>query len=141
DSRLNSVVELFHSDDTGSGRVPPDKLDQCFNEESDALDGRFSDIASWIAGRFESFERNSERLWENINAESFRRMKALITGHYTTIGGMLCGLQVKMDAWDHNFSRGRGGPLSKADFIMSDFRHGMDVIRRLEKAAPEIVDI
>lgn len=105
------------------------------------LDQKFNDMASWIAGRFESFDRNSQRLWDDINADSFRKMKRLISGHYTTIGGMLCGLQVKMDAWDEKFGGGRGGPLAKADFIMADFRQGMDVISRIKKQAPEIHDI
>lgn len=102
------------------------------------LDARFNDIASWIAGRFESFDRNSERLWDDINAESFAKMKAIIIGQYTTIGGMLCGLQVKMDAWDERFPEGRGGLLSKADFIMSEFRQGMDIIAEIQAGAPDI---
>lgn len=114
-------------------RNDPRISDTCMN-----LDAKFGDIAGFIAGRFESFERNSERLWENINAESFRRTKEIITGHYTTIGGMLCGLQVKMDAWKQRFGNGRGGPLSKADFVMGDFRHGMDVINRLQNNAPPV---
>lgn len=102
------------------------------------LDARFNDIASWIAGRFESFDRNSERLWDDINAESFAKMKTVITGHYTTIGGMLCGLQIKMDAWDERFPEGRGGLLSKADFVMSEFRQGMDIIAKIQAGAPDI---
>jgi len=105
------------------------------------LDQKFNDIASWIAGRFESFDRNSQTLWTDINAESFRKMKRLITGHYTTIGGMLCGMEVKMDAWEEKFGGGRGGPLAKADFIMGDFRQGMDVIARIKAQAPEIQDL
>jgi hypothetical protein len=106
-----------------------------------SLDGKFSDMASWIAGRFESFDRNSQRLWEDINAESFRKMKSLIRGHYATIGGILCGLQVKMDAWDKKFAGGRGGPLARADFIMGDFRQGMDVVDHIRSQAPDIIDI
>lgn len=116
------------------------RSDPRISETCMTLDARFSDIAGFIAGRFESFERNSERLWENINAETFRHTKDIITGHYTTIGGMLCGLHVKMSAWEAKFPRGRGGPLSKADFVAGDFRHGMDVIARLQARAPVMTD-
>jgi hypothetical protein len=43
-----------------------------------------------------------------------------------------------MDAWKKKFANGRGGPLSKADFVMGDFRHGMDVIAKLQSEAPPV---
>ena len=41
-------------------------------------------------------------------------MKQMITSHYTTIGGVLCGLTVKMKAWEQRFARGIPlGPVAK----------------------------
>ena len=65
-------------------------------------------------------------------------MKEMIEAHYVTIGGVLCGLMVKMDSWDEKFSTGRGGPISKADFIMSEIRMGMNYIYEIEQSAPAI---
>ncbi|MBL6953090.1 MAG: hypothetical protein ISR50_10675 [Alphaproteobacteria bacterium] len=107
-----------------------------FEETCKTLQMRFNDITASITGRFESFDRNSKTLWDNINAESFQSMKDMIEAHYVTIGGVLCGLMVKMDAWDEKFARGRGGPISKADFIMSEMRMGMNYIYEIEKSAP-----
>jgi len=43
-------------------------------------------------------------------------MKNMIEAHYVAIGGVLCGLMLKMDAWEDKFGKGRGGLVSKPDF-------------------------
>lgn len=101
----------------------------------------FNDITASIMGRFESFDRNSKTLWDNINATTFETMKGMIEAHYVTIGGVLCGLMVKMDSWDQKFAKGRGGPVSKADFILSEMRMCMNYIYEIEKSAPAIKDL
>lgn len=112
-----------------------------FQETCDMLQMRFNDITASLTGRFESFDRNSKNLWDNINAETFQSMKEMIEAHYVTIGGVLCGLMVKMDSWDEKFARGRGGPISKADFIMSEMRMGMNYIYEIEKSAPAMSNL
>ena len=107
----------------------------------EVLDERLQDVAASITGRFQSFERNSKTLWDDINAESFKKMKTLVTSHYATIGGVLCGLTVKIKAWEERFAKGKGGPVSKADFIMSEMRHGISAIDAIERSAPQITDI
>ena len=101
----------------------------------------FSNITSSITARFECFDRHSQSFWDNITAESFRRMKDLITAHHATVGGVLCGLKVKMNAWDERFGKGQGSPIQQAGFIMSDLKQGIDVITRIEDEAPKISDI
>ncbi len=112
-----------------------------FAETCDTLQMRFNDITASITGRFESFDKNSKTLWDNINAATFQAMKEMIEAHYVTIGGVLCGLLVKMDSWEEKFDRGRGGPIAKADFIMSEMRMGMNYISEIEKSAPSIKDL
>ncbi|MDA1098818.1 MAG: hypothetical protein O2967_07510 [Proteobacteria bacterium] len=112
-----------------------------FEETCNNLQMRFNDITASLTGRFESFDRNSKTLWDNINAASFQAIKKVIEAHYVTIGGVLCGLMVKMDAWDEKFGGDCGGPVSKADFIMSEMRMGMNYIAELEKSAPSTTDL
>ncbi|MFP6748303.1 MAG: hypothetical protein VCD66_11985 [Alphaproteobacteria bacterium] len=109
-----------------------------FEETCETLQMRFNDITASITGRFESFDRNSKTLWDNINAATFQAMKEMIEAHYVTIGGVLCGLMVKMDSWESKFAKGRGGPVSKADFIMSEMRMGMNYIYKIEQSAPTL---
>ncbi|MDP6568170.1 MAG: hypothetical protein QF578_25345 [Alphaproteobacteria bacterium] len=112
-----------------------------FDDTCNLLQQRFNDITSSITGRFESFDRNSKRLWDDINAETFQAMKDMVVAHYTTVGGVLCGLFVKIDAWDEKFADGRGGPIAKADFIMSEMRQGMNQIFEIEQSAPRMSNI
>jgi hypothetical protein len=63
----------------------------------------------------------------------------MITAYHTTIGGVLCAMTVKMDAWQKNFPRrGVGSPPKKAEFIMSEMRHGLEKMIAIEKSAPKL---
>lgn len=90
-----------------------------------------------ITGRFENFDRSTKDMWNNISAERFRRVKELIEGYHTTIGGVLCALSVKMDAWARLFpNKDTGGPVRRAEFIMSEIKQGIDNIQEIEDSAP-----
>lgn len=102
---------------------------------------RLSDITASVTGRFENFHQHSNQMWNNVTADSFREVKKLISSHHTTLGGVLCGLTVKMSIWEERFPAGRGGLVQRAEFVMSEMRHGMDVIDKIEKSAPSLVDI
>lgn len=116
------------------------RQDPNFVKSSKQIESSFNDITASITGRFESFDRHSQGMWENITAEAFRKVKTMIAAHHSTIGGVLCGLKVKMSAWDERFSDGRGGPIERSDFIMSEFKQGIDIITKIEAAAPRMSD-
>jgi hypothetical protein len=107
------------------------------------LDERLSAIITSITGRFESFNQHTAHMWHNITAESFRKVRDLITAHHTTVGGVLCGLSVKMRHWDQRFGKlkGDGAILSRAEFITSEMRQGIEKIQRIEESAPKIADL
>ena len=94
-----------------------------------------TDISTSITGRFESFDARSRDFWRDINAETFRSIRELITAHHVTIGGVLCGLAVKMDLWKARFARGGGGPNRRLEFIKSEILPGMTRIKSLEQSA------
>ena len=52
-----------------------------------------------ITGRFENFDLSTKDMWNNISAERFRAVEKIIRSYHTTIGGVLCALSVKMNAW------------------------------------------
>ncbi|HJL51618.1 MAG TPA: hypothetical protein QF695_03165, partial [Arenicellales bacterium] len=54
------------------------------------LSEKLNDVSASLTGRFESFDRHSKNMWENLNGDSFRRVRALIESHHTTVGGVLC---------------------------------------------------
>ena len=90
-----------------------------------------------ITGRFENFDRSTKQMWDNISAERFRKVKELIESYHTTIGGVLCALSVKMDAWARLFpGKDVGGPVRRAEFIMSELKQGIENIQKIEDSAP-----
>jgi len=105
------------------------------------MEERLTDITTSLTGRFESFHQHSSDMWENVTAESFRNVKEMVASHHTTLGGVLCGLAVKMSLWEEKFGGGRGGLVQRSEFIMSEMRHGIDTIAAIEKSAPSTVSI
>ena len=92
-----------------------------------------------ITGRFENFDRSTGNMWDNITAERFRQVEKLIKDYHTTIGGVLCALSVKMDAWARLFpKKDVGGPVKRAEFLMSDIKPGIDTIQKIEVSAPAV---
>lgn len=90
-----------------------------------------------ITGRFESFDRGTKDLWEHVSAERFRKVESLIKSYHTTIGGVLCALTVKMEAWVRTFAHKKaGGPAKRSEFIMTGMRQGIEKIQHIETSAP-----
>ncbi|AWK88531.1 hypothetical protein DEW08_19195 [Azospirillum thermophilum] len=93
-----------------------------------------TEISTSITGRFESFDNRSRDFWRDINATSFRSIRELITAHHVTIGGVLCGLAVKMNLWKARFASG-GGPIRRMEFVRSEILPGLSHIKALERSA------
>lgn len=90
-----------------------------------------------IRGRFESFDLNTRDMWKDLTAERFRKVETMIRSYHTTIGGVLCALSVKLKAWERLFpKKGSGGPVRRAEFIMSDMKQGIDNIQEIEDQNP-----
>ena len=95
-----------------------------------------------ITGRFETFDRSTLDLWEHVSAERFRKVETLIRSYHTTIGGVLCALTVKMEAWARTFVHKKaGGPAKRAEFIMTGLRPGLDKIQNIERCAPMLAEL
>ena len=101
----------------------------------DQVGADLTDITTSITGRFENFDRKSKDFWIDINAETFRTIRQLITAHHVTIGGVLCGLAVKMGLWKQRFARGGGGPNRRLEFVKSEILPGLGHIKQLEESA------
>ena len=104
----------------------------------DDISRDLTDISASITGRFESFDNRSKDFWRDINAETFRSIRELIASHHVTIGGVLCGLAVKMDLWKGRFARGGGGPIRRLEFIKSEILPGLSHIKALEQSARSV---
>ena len=59
-----------------------------------------------------------------------------------TIGGVLCALSVKMDAWAKLFpTKDSGGPVKRSEFILSEMRQGVDKIQKIDDDVPMLAGI
>jgi hypothetical protein len=98
----------------------------------ESIERTLNDLSANIAARFENFDRQTREMWANISADRFRQVKEMIQGYHTSIGGILCALTVKMNAWALHFPRASGGgPMRRGEFIMSEMRQGISEMRRL----------
>ncbi|NKB57422.1 MAG: hypothetical protein GKS00_13935 [Alphaproteobacteria bacterium] len=98
----------------------------------DYIKDSITDVTASVVSRFESFDRSSETMWDDISAESFNQVKKLTRKHHISIGAILCGLSVKMNGWEHSLSKGRG-LVRRADFVRSDMMQGMEKISQIEE--------
>jgi hypothetical protein len=133
------VIEEFLGDLKALKKNFQLKNNAIFMNTAQQMENVFTNIVVAIGGRFENFDRNTKDMWNNISAEKFRKVEALITAYHTTIGGVLCAMTVKVDAWQKTFPRrNAGSPPKKAEFIMSEMRQGLEKMIAIEKAAPRL---
>lgn len=95
---------------------------------SDKLQGVSMEVGSVL----DMFGARTEAMWEDISGQQFNAMDMMIKEFQTKIGGALCALTVKMNAWTEMFpDQGTWGLAKRADFIMSDMRQGMERIEEI----------
>jgi hypothetical protein len=105
----------------------------------DSMARDLSEITGSITGRFESFDRRTRDFWDNITAERFHEVRDMIIAHHTTIGGVLCGLVLKMDLWRGRYAGKTGvGPLRRIEFLKGEILPGLDYMSDLERSAANI---
>jgi hypothetical protein len=117
------------------------KNDQNLMKSCNMMQSTINGLMVAITGRFENFDRSTNDMWNNISADRFRKVEDLISSYHTTIGGVLCALSVKMDAWARSFpKKDAGGPFKRAKFIMSEMKQGIDKIQKIEDSAPMLAE-
>ena len=102
----------------------------------DSVESTINGKLANITGKIESFERSTNDMWRELNAERFKRIESLVARYHTSIGGALCALSVKMAAWTSQFPNPTGGVGRRVAFIMSDIRQGIEFIQQHDDDAP-----
>ena len=105
----------------------------------DLIEGAINELMAAISGRFETFDRYTNGMWDDLTADRFKTVKKFVEEYHTTIGGCLCALTVKMNAFAVLFpSPTVGGPIKRGEFIMSEMKQGIDKLREIQDNAPKI---
>ncbi len=106
------------------------------------IEATLNSLMAAISGRFETFDRYTGNMWQNLDAARFQQVKRFIENYHTTIGGCLCALTVKMKAWSQRFPHPEaGGPSKRAEFIMSEMKQGIELLEEIEASAPKVETI
>ncbi len=81
------------------------------------------------------FQVRTADMWGHISAERFGNMKKLITSYQTQVGGALCSITVKMDAWVAAFPvYEASGLFRRAEFITNEMRQGLQLLKPIDYA-------
>ena len=109
--------------------------DAGMRESLDHVCNELNELTAHIAGRIQSFDKLTESMWANLSEETFRKVKIMIESNHGTIGGMLCGLQIKIDGFEEKFAESETSNLVMADYISSYVKPGLERIRNIERSA------
>ena len=102
----------------------------------DLLERTLQGLIADIKGRFDNFDAETREMWVDISAKRFHKVKDLIQSYHTNIGGVLCALSVKADAWHRLFpDKYVGGPVKRGEFILTEMKQGIETIQAIRKAA------
>ena len=94
-----------------------------------------NDLLTSLTGRFETFRQHSDQMWNDIDAAKFQRTKQLVMVAQETVGGVLCGLGIKLNAWKERFpSTDAGGPVARSEMLFSEILPGLDKLMAIEHA-------
>lgn len=107
----------------------------------DSIESTINGKLANITGKIESFERSTNDMWHDLNADRFKRIEALVGRYHTSIGGALCALSVKMAAWAKEFPNSSGGVGRRAAFLMSDIRQGIEYLQQQDDDAPMLASL
>ena len=111
------------------------KADKSLMTTIDLIEETINERKSEITSRFESFEQSTKNMWDNVSAVQFRNVQELISSYHLSIGGVLCGLSVKMGAWSQEFpNKNSGGPARRSAFILSEMRQGINNMPKINNS-------
>jgi len=93
-------------------------------------------VLSSLKDRFDRFQFSFELFWTDINHVSFETLQKEIQRNHASMGAVLCGLHVKLNAWKKEFPNNDiGSPQKRGKFIISDLQPGIQNLKVLEETA------
>ncbi|MCB2106533.1 MAG: hypothetical protein KDE14_02475 [Rhodobacteraceae bacterium] len=110
--------------------------------ELDRLEKTINGLVTFLKRMFQDFAVRSRDMWEHLSAAKFRHVKEVIEGAQSTVGGVLCGLTVKMNAWNQRFPNPKvGGPSAREEFLMSEFKPGLASVVAVARGQGDLISL
>jgi hypothetical protein len=108
--------------------------------EANRIQKMLNALLAYVQRVFEDFEARSQDMWTNLSAQKFKHVQDVIENAHTTVGGVLCGLTVKMTAWEKRFPSARSGsPGLREDFLLAEIRPGLSELVDLVRENSSVV--
>lgn len=96
----------------------------------DVLRHTVTEVQAVIRRKFDAFDQVTKDMWRNPTSSQFNQIRHTTQDCHAVMGQSLCGLSVKMDAWQKRFpNMDTGGPMKRAEFIMQGMKQGLDKLR------------
>ena len=102
---------------------------------AEAIEADLDEIVKSIRNRFKEFDKHTASMWENLSAEKFRKVKNLIENNHATIGGFLCGAQIKLDGFQTQCLKAKMTNRQLNDYVLTYVQPGLDRIKNIDHAA------
>ena len=96
------------------------------------IEDRLLSAEAGISQVLRIFDAKTSDMWQEVTGHRFREMEDLILTYQREIGGSVCALTVKMNAWQD--SKGRSNLAHRETFIMSDMVRGIEHIKDISFA-------
>lgn len=124
---------------------PRFRSDASFQKSCANIEGKLMMVFREVNDILDAFRARTADLWADLSNERFRDMENLVLSHQTQIGGALCAITVKLNAWSTKFpTPSAGNPTARVDFILHDMQPGLENIEPIgpmdvAPPAPEII--
>lgn len=93
-------------------------------------------IVNAIRMRLNFFKKSFQTFWNNVDAQTFDKLKRNLMKSHENLGAVLCGLIVKMNMFNEKFPSRAGSLKGRAEFIRSEIAVGLNGL-----AAKELGDV
>lgn len=108
---------------------PQFRSDTSFQRSCAVIEEKLMLVFREVNDVLNAFRTRTADLWNDLSNERFREMEQLVLSHQTQIGGALCAITVKLNAWNVSFpSPTAGNPTARVDFILRDMQQGLENI-------------
>jgi hypothetical protein len=98
------------------------------------VESELNDLLASVTSRFEAFRQHSDRMWDNITAAKFQQILDHVISSQKTVGGVLCGLGIKLNSWQERFpDADAGGPMARVEMLFSEILPGLDKLAEMER--------
>lgn len=104
----------------------------------DLVEAQMEEAINFTMLRFKAFDEASREFWKDLSKDRYAHLRRLVTSNHHTIGGILCGLAVKMIRWQEDFPGESGSPNKRADWLLAEMVPGLDKIRYIQRNAPSL---